>query len=191
MGQCKKDVTPLLTHWSYIFLALTHRYDIFSAVILSQYSVEDDLCTSILKSYVTENSFSFPMRIGKSGRGPIQYLIRCLIKASGPLFTKILSYGYRDYHYKPEPHDDIIKWKHFPRCWPFVMGRWPVNSPHKGQWLGALMFSLICTWTNGWANNLDADDLRCHHAHHDVTVMNHHTVLGVYWDSCTHETRSS
>ena len=28
MGQCKKDVTPLLAHWSYIFLALTHRYDI-------------------------------------------------------------------------------------------------------------------------------------------------------------------
>ena len=26
MGQCKKDVTPLLTHWSYVFLALTHRY---------------------------------------------------------------------------------------------------------------------------------------------------------------------
>ena len=26
MGWCKKDVTPLLTHWSYIFLALTHRY---------------------------------------------------------------------------------------------------------------------------------------------------------------------
>ena len=27
MGECKKDVTPLLTHWSYIFLALTHRND--------------------------------------------------------------------------------------------------------------------------------------------------------------------
>ena len=26
MGKCKKDVTPLLTHWSYVFLALTHRY---------------------------------------------------------------------------------------------------------------------------------------------------------------------
>ena len=29
----------------------------------------------------------------------------------------------------------------------------PVNSPHKGQWCGALMFSLICAWTNDWANN--------------------------------------
>ena len=25
MGECKKDVTPLLTHWSYFFLALTYR----------------------------------------------------------------------------------------------------------------------------------------------------------------------
>ena len=24
---CKKDANPVLTHWSYIFLALTHRYD--------------------------------------------------------------------------------------------------------------------------------------------------------------------
>ena len=43
-------------------------------------------------------------------------------------------------------HDDVIKWKHFPRYWPFVRGihRPPVNSPHKGQWRRALMFSLIC-----------------------------------------------
>ena len=43
-------------------------------------------------------------------------------------------------------HDDVIKWKHFPRNWPFVRGihRSPVNSPNKGQWRGALMFSLIC-----------------------------------------------
>ena len=45
-------------------------------------------------------------------------------------------------------HDDVIKWEHFPRYWPFVRGihRFPLNSPHKGQWRGALMFSLI--WTN-------------------------------------------
>ena len=36
-------------------------------------------------------------------------------------------------------HDDVIKWRHFPRYWPFVRGihRSPVNSPHKGQWRGA------------------------------------------------------
>ena len=47
-------------------------------------------------------------------------------------------------------HDDVIKWKHFPRYWPFARGihRSPVNSPHKGQWRGALMFSLICSALN-------------------------------------------
>ena len=36
-------------------------------------------------------------------------------------------------------HDDVIKWKHFPRYWPFVRGihRSPLNSSHKGQWHGA------------------------------------------------------
>ena len=43
-------------------------------------------------------------------------------------------------------HDDVIKLKHFPCYWPFVRGihRSPVNSPHKGQWPGALMFPSIC-----------------------------------------------
>ena len=56
--------------------------------------------------------------------------------------------------------DDIIKWKHFPRNWPFVRGihRLPMNSPHKGQWRGALMLSLICAWINGWVNNGEAGD---------------------------------
>ena len=44
-------------------------------------------------------------------------------------------------------HNDVIKWKHFLRYWPFVRGiHWsPVNSTHKGQWRGAFMFPLICT----------------------------------------------
>ena len=46
-----------------------------------------------------------------------------------------------------------------------------VDSPHKGQWHRALMFSLFCSWTNGWANNRDAGDLRCHRAHYDAIVM--------------------
>ena len=38
----------------------------------------------------------------------------------------------------------------------------PVNSPHKRQWRGALMFSLICSWINDWVNNREAGDLRRH-----------------------------
>ena len=43
-------------------------------------------------------------------------------------------------------HDDVMKWKHSPPYWPFVRGiHWPlVNSLHKGQWRGAMMFSMIC-----------------------------------------------
>ena len=70
-------------------------------------------------------------------------------------------------------HDDAIKWKHFPRYWPFVQGiyRSPLNSPHKGQWRGALMFTLICARINSSVNNREAGDLRCHCAHYDVIVM--------------------
>ena len=70
-------------------------------------------------------------------------------------------------------HDDVIKWKHFPCYWPFVreIHRSPLISPRKGQWRGALMFSLICAWINGWVNNYQDDDLRRHRAHYDVTVM--------------------
>ena len=40
-----------------------------------------------------------------------------------------------------------------------------------GHLCGALMFSLICVWINGWVNNHDAGDLRRYRAHYDVTVM--------------------
>ena len=70
-------------------------------------------------------------------------------------------------------HDDVTKWKHFPRYWPFVRGihRSPVNTPHKGYWRGALIFSLICVWINGWVNNREVGDLRRYRAHCDVIVM--------------------
>ena len=44
-------------------------------------------------------------------------------------------------------------------------------SPHKGQWRGALMFSLIYVSINDWVNNREAGDVRCYHAHYDVIVM--------------------
>ena len=61
-------------------------------------------------------------------------------------------------------HDDVIKWKHFPRYWPFVRGipRSPVYEFPAGQWLRALMFSLICPWIYAWVNNREAGDLRRH-----------------------------
>ena len=79
-------------------------------------------------------------------------------------------------------HDDVIKWKHFPRYSPFVRGihRSPMNSPHKGQWRGASTFSLICAWINDWVNNREAGDLRRDRAHYGVTVMEI-TVMHQVW----------
>ena len=47
----------------------------------------------------------------------------------------------------------------------------PGEFPLKGQWRGALMFSLICVWIKGWENNLEAGDFRRYHAHYDIIVM--------------------
>ena len=57
-------------------------------------------------------------------------------------------------------HDDVIKWKHFPRNWPFVQR--PVTRS---------LFSLICVWINGWVNNREAGDLRRYRGYYDVSVM--------------------
>ena len=70
--------------------------------------------------------------------------------------------------------DDVIKWNTFPCYWPALCAgihRSPVNSGHKDQWRGALMFSFICAWINGWINTREAGDLRRYRAHFDVTVM--------------------
>ena len=91
----------------------------------------------------------------------------------------IVSVSFSIYDWARPPHptiediDGVIKWNHFPHYWRVVRGihQSPVNSPHKGQWRGALMSSLICAWIKGWVNNDEAVDLRHHRAHYDVTIM--------------------
>ena len=79
-------------------------------------------------------------------------------------------------------HDDVIKWKHFPRYWPYVRGiHWPRWIPHTkagdaelwciydaGLWC---LYTLICARINGWVNNREAGDLRRYRPHYDVVVM--------------------
>ena len=79
-------------------------------------------------------------------------------------------------------HDDVIKWNHFPRYWPFVRGihRSPVNSLHKGQWRGALMFSLICAWINGYVNNREAGDLRRLWPRCNGFLVHHSILMKIY-----------
>ena len=68
-------------------------------------------------------------------------------------------------------------WRHQMETFPALLAlcaenSWsPVNSPLKGQWRGALMFSLICARINGRVNNREASDLRRYRAHYDVIVM--------------------
>ena len=45
------------------------------------------------------------------------------------------------------------------------------NSPLKGQWRGASMFSLTRPWTNGWANHRHTGDLRRNRVQSDVAIM--------------------
>ena len=78
-----------------------------------------------------------------------------------------------DFQPHENSHDDVIKMETFSALLALCAGNSPVpvNSPHKGQWRGALMFSLIYAWINHWVNNREAGDLRRYRGHYDVTVM--------------------
>ena len=93
-------------------------------------------------------------------------------------------------HFSRTEHDDVIKWNRFPRYWPFVRGiqRSPVDSPHKGQWRGALMFSLIRAWTNDWTNNRSDGDLKRNRAHYNVIVME---IICITWTFISPRLRAS
>ena len=69
---------------------------------------------------------------------------------------------------------DVAWWRHqmsFSALLAHCEGNPPFTGrlPFQRRW--ALVFSLICVWTNGWANNRDAGDMRRHRAHSDVTVI--------------------
>ena len=119
-----------------------------------------------------------------------QWHYRTLCKISKEFDEWVVSYGqmsFTIYEFKLRPdihtilqqplvpfgHDDVITWQLFPRYWTFVRGiqRSPMNSPHKGQWHGALVFTFICAWMNGWVNNREAGNLRRHRDQYDVIVM--------------------
>ena len=76
-------------------------------------------------------------------------------------------------------------WRHQMEAFSALLAICAGNSPvtgefpsQKGQWRGALIFSLVCAWINGWVNNRETGDLRRHLAHYDVIVM--HSILRGY-----------
>ena len=62
-------------------------------------------------------------------------------------------------------------------CGELTNPRW---SPHKDQWREALIFSLICVWTNDWATNPEAGDLRRHRVHYDVPIMYNYSHMSIW-----------
>ena len=70
-------------------------------------------------------------------------------------------------------HDDVIKWKHFPRYWPFVRGihRSPGNSPHKKPEARNFYALFDLRLHKRESKNGEAGDLWHHRAHYDVSVM--------------------
>ena len=63
--------------------------------------------------------------------------------------------------------------------------RSPLDSPHKDQWRGILMFSFICLWTHGWANNQDVGDLKRRRVHYCITVMWIQVVIHPHRNTCS------
>ena len=85
-------------------------------------------------------------------------------------------------------HDDGIKWEHFPRYCPFVMGihRSLVDSSHKDQWRGVLCFLWSAPkQTVEHANNQDVGDLKRHRAHYCVTIMWIQMVINPHRNTCS------
>ena len=143
VGNIKEYIWKYFT--PYIWYDLKHRSNIKSSWIWKVLRVPScdtllDMNVLSLISPVVSNTFIVEMA---------DRIILVRIAISVEMTTKWL-------------HDDVIKWKLFPRYWPFVWGihRSAVNSRHNEQWRGASMFSLICAWTNCWSNNRDIGDLR-------------------------------
>ena len=70
-------------------------------------------------------------------------------------------------------HDDVIKWKHFPRYWPFVRRNSPATGEFPAQRPVTRSFDVFfdLRLKIGWVNNGEAGELRRHIVHYDVTVM--------------------
>ena len=106
-------------------------------------------------------------------------------------------------------HDDVIKWKHFQRYWPFVRGihRSPVNSPHQGPVtrpdlrLNKRLSKQSCGWwfetlsrplwrhRNGEGNSPYCDTFPAQSASNGKTVSFHDVIMRIsefYWKEKRH-----
>ena len=182
-------VTYLLTHWMYILFCtkslddpqdmdflMNHNHDVLRVIMLHDQSwTHNQVKFSHVRKTVTLQIIVLVQERCNS----IAIALELHFSCTNPLNYEIIKSYIRCHDASTSVHD-VIEWKHFPRYWPFVRGihRSPVNSSHKGQGCGALMFSFICAGINGWVNNREAGDLRCHSAHFDVIIMT------VFYECC-------
>ena len=116
-------------------------------------------------------------------RGDIMHTpILWVTRHTEPVTNEIIQYVYmkRNKRVLTQSCSYNTRWRHQME----KFSRSPVNSPHKGQWRGALMLSLICDWVNSWVNIPEACDLRRRCAHYDVSVMTHHYLYSTFHELC-------
>ena len=108
---------------------------------------------------------------------PFILLFHCTENVDNEIFPRSLSCDIERRCRPKQLTENSTWWRHemeaFPALLALCVGYSPVTGefPAKGQWSGALMFSLIPIWINGCVNNHDTGDLRRHRAHYDVTVI--------------------
>ena len=131
---------------------------------------EIQLVESLLLMYISSSTILLQSpRVNQICSAPDVIAPNTISSYIGPCYEVSLYYQVPHLHLMCCEHDDVIKWIHFPRYWPFMRG--PVNSLPIGRWRGALIFYLICSWISGWVNNHKAGDLRRHCAYYDGIVM--------------------
>ena len=142
---------------------------VYSTVYLGAYQRKHQSSTSL--AIVGEIHRSTVVRF--SGRYICNLQKTVLSQAECPISVIYSHFLYTHNAVIPQ-HDDVSRWKHFPRYWHFVRGplvtsRYPPLTKASDAELWCCFF--ICTWTNGSASNRDAGDLRRNRAHYGVTVM--------------------
>ena len=140
-----------------------------SSAHIASYKITHRLCVAFLLKLMILNTLLLIRRLSLQNGRQCLTRLRDIKDQTNPLWCTFI-------------HNDVMKWKHFPRYWLFVLGihRSPVNSPYKGQWRGISMFSLICTWTNGWVNTRDVSDLRRHRPDYDDTKCVYGRLFTIY-----------
>ena len=101
-----------------------------------------------------------------------------------PCFMHVIKQRIRDCAHNANTigsHNNVANcntwWRHQMETFSALLAICAENSPVTGEIPAQRPVTrnfgvfFICVWINGWVNSREADDLICHRAHYDVTVM--------------------